>query len=194
MSISPMRRPLIRAREGPYYLSPFDQHAAAVVASWPRDDHELFWLAPRTFPPLTAAKVVEWAATDRMPLLFHHQAIEEPLGYLELNMMPGEKTHLWVGHCVVCSERRGAGIGRVMVRLALDDAFLRRRASQVSLVVFPDNAIAIRCYRSCGFNDTGEQIKHFATTGSQHRMLQMGIDKQRYLWLKRQLSATGQTS
>jgi RimJ/RimL family protein N-acetyltransferase len=176
MSISPSPPPP-SVRSGPYYLGPFDKLMAPIVAAWARDPHELFWLAPKTYPPLTAAKVVGWPGSDGCPLLFYRDGIVEPIGYLELNPMPGEREHLWLGHCVVAPARRGSGLGEVMINLVLEEAFQTRKAARVSLVVFPDNIAAIRCYRACGFTEVGEQVKYFPTTGRQHRMLQMSVTR-----------------
>lgn len=171
------------ARRGPYVLSPFDRLMAPVVARWARDEQELFWLAPKTPPPLTAAKVVAWASPDGRPLLFYHDDAAEPVGYLELNPMPADWGHFWLGHCVTRPDLRGQGVGRHMIGLTIEFAFRHRRAYRVSLVVFPENTSAIRCYRNAGFVDAGEQWKFFATTGQQHRMIQMTIDRGRYLSL-----------
>ncbi len=67
-----------------------------------------------------------------------------------------------------------------MVRLMLEEAFSQRRAERVSLVVFPDNLAAINCYSAAGFTHSGRQKKHFATTGREHVMLQMTIERELY--------------
>lgn len=169
------------ARRGPYYLGPFEKVMAPLVARWARDDQELFWLAPKTPPPLSTAKVIAWATPDGRPMLFYRDEKPEPLGYLELNPMPADWGHYWLGHCVIRPEQRGTGIGRHMISLTIEYAFRVRRAYRVSLVVFPENVSAIRCYRRAGFIDAGDQWKFFATTGQQHRMLQMTIDRGRFL-------------
>jgi len=178
----------IYIRNGPYYLVPFDSVMASTVSSWVRDDHELFWLAPKTIPPLTAGKVAGWPESTGCPMLFYRDGLAQPLGYLELNPMPGHPHHLWLGHCIICPEKRGMGLGRVMVNLMLDEAFNHRQANRVSLVVFPDNTVAIRCYRDTGFVCAGDQLKYFHNTGRQHRMLRMTIDKSQYNWRFRQNS------
>jgi RimJ/RimL family protein N-acetyltransferase len=177
MSISPPPRREFSARQGPYYLADFDHRLAHTVAGWVGGPGELFWLAPKTFPPLTAEKVVAWTSLDGCPLLFYRQGIADPLGYVELNPMPGERHHLWMGHCVIRPQNRGVGMGRQMVRLMLHEAFSNRSARRVSLVVFPDNHAAVRCYRSVGFVDDGVQLRYFPTTSRQHRMLQMTLHR-----------------
>jgi RimJ/RimL family protein N-acetyltransferase len=170
----------IRARNGLYYLCDFLPQSARTVAAWARDPQELFWLAPSTPPPLTPAKVLAWIGSDVCPLLLCRDQCDHPLGYLEINLMPGQPGHLWMGHCVVDPDHRGCGLGRVMVDLALDDAFARGRAESVSLVVFPDNQAAVACYRAAGFAVVGEQVKDFATSDRPHRMLRMCITADQY--------------
>jgi RimJ/RimL family protein N-acetyltransferase len=180
MSVAPQQPPDILARDGPYFLAAFDRLMAPLVAAWARDGRDLFWLAPSTAPPLTAAKVVGWAGPDGGPRLFRRDGCFEPLGYIELNPMPGQPGHHWLGHCLIRPEHRGTGLGRVMIELVLNEAFIRRGARQISLMVFPENLPAYHCYTSVGFRKVNEQCKSFATTGRQYRMLQMSLSRDRY--------------
>lgn len=178
ISPSPSRNEVIR--DGLYWLGRFDVHHAARVAGWASTAQELFWLAPKTFPPLTAAKVIAWPGETGCPLLFWRETEPAPAGYVELNPMPGEPDHLWMGHCVIDRTRRGEGLGRIMINLLLTYAFEQRHARRVSLVVFPENVGAIRCYRVCGFLEMGRQRKFFQTTNRQHVMIQMSMDLPAY--------------
>jgi len=99
--------------------------------------------------------------------------------------MPGEPDHLWLGHVVVAPSHRNLGYGRRFVEALLERAFTGLGARQVSLVVFPDNTAALRCYRRTGLRVLGEQHARFETTRRRHRMLRMGIDRQRYERLQR---------
>ncbi len=174
-----MKAPTTYARNGPYYLCGFDPLMAPMLATWVKDAKELFWLAPSTVPPLTAAKVLNWQNTDVSAMVLHRDQTTEVLGYLELNLMPSQTRHLWMGHCIIRPERRGCGLGRLMVGLAIEDAFGRRQAESVSLVVFPDNVAAVECYRSVGFVTVGEQFKEFQGSTQTHRMLRMSIVRPR---------------
>ncbi|MCL2330732.1 MAG: GNAT family N-acetyltransferase [Phycisphaerae bacterium] len=172
-------RPILR-RNG-FELAAFDALLAPLVARWTRDDRELFWLAPKTPPPLTAPKVAAWAGTDGRPIFFYHDTQPEPIGYFELNPMVADFGHFWLGHCIVRPDLRNAGFGQVMISLGLELAFREQRAYRVSLVVFPENTSAIRCYDRVGFVHVGDQHRFFPTTGRQHRMLQMSINRGQYL-------------
>ena len=180
MSISPapVRSELIR--EGIYCLGRFQTAQADLVAGWAPTPRDLFWLAPKTYPPLNAAKVIAWANEEACPMVLYRDDEPEPIGYVELNPMPGERTHLWMGHCVVACQMRGQGIARTMIRMLLRYGLEMRRAQRVSLVVFPDNLGAIRCYQACGFVSAGTQTKFFHPTGRHHTMIQMTIDADRW--------------
>ncbi|UCD28781.1 MAG: GNAT family N-acetyltransferase [Planctomycetota bacterium] len=180
----------IHVRSGPYYLTDFDKLMAQTVASWVGSDLELLWLAPKTHPPLTAEKVLAWHLEQSNPLLFYRDGISEPLGYLELNPMPEQRKHLWMGHCIIRPDQRGVGLGRQLIEMMLEHAFVNRGARRVSLVVFPANIAAICCYRSTGFADAGEQVKYFSTSGKEHRMLRMTIGADRYGLLEHNKKST----
>jgi RimJ/RimL family protein N-acetyltransferase len=123
---------------------------------------------------------VGWVGTDGGPRLFRRDGLFEPLGYLEVNPMPGQPGHHWLGHCVIRPEHRGTGLGRVMIELALTEAFEVRGARQISLMVFPENLVAYRCYLRTGFREINDQYKYFATTGKRYRMVQMGLNRDGY--------------
>ena len=181
MSVAPSHVDRMHLGQGSCLLADFDRDFAPMVASWVYSDRELFWLAPRTEPPLTSGKVIAWCTPASSPLLLWHNDENDPIGYAELNFMPGEKTHLWIGHCLIRPDRRGMGFGHRIVELLLREAFDRRRALAVSLVVFPDNAAAIRCYRTAGFVHVREQFKYMPATGRQHCMLEMRIRRPQYV-------------
>lgn len=162
------------------YVMPFDPAEAPRVATWAESDQELFWLAPKTPPPLTAAKVIDWTRERGQAYLFYRQGQSAPRGYFELNPMPNSGIHLWAGHCVIDPRWRGIGLGKRMARLLIREAFEIRRARRLSLVVFPDNLQAIRCYQEAGFLDSGQQLQCFSGTGRQHRMRCMSISLEQF--------------
>jgi RimJ/RimL family protein N-acetyltransferase len=170
-------------------LNPFEPAYARLVAGWVRSDDELFALAPRTLPPLTPRKVLAWKREHGYPMLYRNEGETEPCGYVELNLLPYGQAQWWVGHCLVAPGRRGTGIGLRMVDSLLDEAFRRQAAQMVSLVVFPQNFGAIRCYRRAGFSERGEVFRHFTTRSGPHRMLYMSLDRHEYDFRRHQAAA-----
>jgi len=171
---------MILARNGAYFITPFDKLTAPLIATWVCDDRELLWLAPKTHPPITAQKIIAWTDTRGNPLLFYRDGEPNPVGYAELNPMPQQKKHLWMGHFIIQPESRGTGLGRIFVDLMLEYAFENLKVSRISLVVFPDNLAAIGCYRSTGFVDSGRQLKYFYPTGQQYSLVLMTIDRKEF--------------
>ena len=139
----------------------FDSACADCVARWVRGAREAFWLAPRTHPPLTAEKVRAWQRNGRRPLMLVGTDQTIPLAYGELNVLRRRQGEYWLGHLIVDPDLRGLKLGKRLTRLLLWRAFELHGASSVSLVVFPNNAVAITCYRAVGMQDAGYEFHYF---------------------------------
>ena len=159
-----------------YGLAPFAAMHAFAVAQWAQTA-DLRWLAPNTCPPLTAAKVLAWNKGEGEAFVLLLRGDPWPHGYGELNRMSNRKGHFWIGHIVVRPDRRRRGFGAALVRLLLARAFEHRRADRVSLIVFPDNRAAIRCYDRVGFVKTGEERHPFAGWRTSPRLWRMEMDR-----------------
>ncbi|MDO8629584.1 MAG: GNAT family N-acetyltransferase [Phycisphaerales bacterium] len=157
------------------HLAPFKPGHAAVVVGWVWTEDELRRLAPSTPPPLTAEKVSKWRKVGGEAFVAFEDGDSCPVAYGELNPMRYESGHVWLGHVIVDPARRGMGIGRRFVESLLHEAFFERAARKVSLIVFPDNTAAVRCYESIGFCRAGEEHHRFATGGPLQRLLRLEI-------------------
>ncbi|MBX3393982.1 MAG: GNAT family N-acetyltransferase [Phycisphaerae bacterium] len=161
-------------------LCDFDALYAPTVATWVRNDRELLWLAPRTPPPLSASKVMAWGRDRSSRMLLWDAASATPVGYTELNEMPGERDHLWIGHFLLAPHLRGRGLGKNFVRAVLARGFLDFNAREVSLVVFPDNHPAIRAYECGGMKAVGREFKYFKESRTRHEFVRMSIRRTAY--------------
>ena len=173
-------------------LRSFEPGDAAIVAAWVYSQEELHWLAPSTSWPLTAAKVLTWPKPRGRALLLVHEGDPDPLGYCELNPMGGNDAQIWLGHVIIRPDARRRGIGKDFVRLQVEYAFHDLGARTVSLIVFPDNAPAVACYRRTGFIPVGEEYHSFMQGSPRERMLRfemhatdLGISRRS--WLKKRL-------
>ena len=158
-------------------LKPFDERFAGVVAGWVETEEELRWLAPSTEPPLNAPKVIAWKKPNGLRFVLTRGDDPLPLGYAELNPMRRDAGHKWLGHVVVNPGCRGHGLGGVVVRTLLSYAFDRLFAERVSLIVFPDNTVAIQCYLGAGFTVLGEEHHRFNDAGPRHRLLRLQAER-----------------
>lgn len=142
-------------------LSPFAPSQADRIVSWVRGPSEAYWLAPRTPPPLTAEKVVDWAGPGREQHVLTDGLDDLPVGYGELNVLQSKRRTYWLGHLIVDPAWRGRGLGCRLTRLLLQRAFRYHAARRVTLVVFPENAAAIAAYRSAGMTADGYELHKF---------------------------------
>lgn len=80
-------------------------------------------------------------------------ADDEPVGHIELNDLDGHSARLC--RVMIDPSRRGQGLGRVMIRRALQIGFDELHLHRIELGVFDFNAAAIRCYELEGFVKEG---------------------------------------
>ncbi len=154
-------------------LVSFQPRWAELVASWVHDPQVAYWVAPKTPPPITAAAVLRWRVPGHEQFALLPASAAEPVGYGELNRLGASRGQYWIGHLVVDPGRRRHGHGARLVQLLLEEAFERRGAVRVSLVVFPENQAALECYRGAGFHDDGEEWQVFSAYGGRVRLLRL---------------------
>jgi RimJ/RimL family protein N-acetyltransferase len=157
MAIEPVARQDTRG----FMLEEFAPPHAQSIATWVTGAEDLMWLAPRTFPPLDAAKVCGWAAPGHQCFTMTHAIRPEPVGYGEINVLNMRRREYWLGHLVIAPAARGRGLGTILTRLLLGRAFVNCGARRVTLVVFPENKAAIRAYQAAGFRSDGYELHHF---------------------------------
>lgn len=163
------------SKQGQLRLRPFDPLYATEITRWVETEQELRWLAPSTPQPLTADKVAGWKKPGGSALVLTRNGNAEPIGYGELNPMHKETHHLWLGHVMIRPDQRGRGAGQALVRALVKCAFNQLFATRVSLIVFPDNTTAVRCYRRVGFSIVGREYHRFGGAGTRDRLLRLEI-------------------
>jgi len=165
------------ARTPPHgILRPFENIFAEEILRWVRSSEELCRLAPGTAPPLSLEKILAWHKPGGSVYSLHAVEGAPMIGYAELNPMRDEPRHFWLGHILIKPEQRGRGWGTTLVSAMLRAAFEERKALRVSLLVFPDNEPALRCYRALGFIERGAEVHLFPATKRTHRMLRLELD------------------
>ncbi len=163
-----------------YELRAFESGFAQVVAGWVTTANELFRLAPATPPPLNAEKVRSWTKQRDNPLLFWQVGGKIPIGYAELNLTSRDRREVWIGHLIVPQLHRGRGIGYALMQHLLDRTFGDMDARSLSLVVFPDNDVAINCYLKCGLARDGIHVRSFEHLLGEYKMLKMKMTRRQF--------------
>lgn len=168
--------PNTKAPQSPaYHLAPFASSYADLVATWCGEGIETMWLAPRTLPPITSAKVLGWKEEGRSPLVMISAGNDQPVAYGELNILRHRRREYWLGHLLVDPSQRGKGLGQMLVRLLIERAFRMLGACRVSLVVFPENQRAIAAYKKAGMRFDGYETHHFAPYSRRFELIRMDV-------------------
>ncbi len=139
-------------------LRPYVSSDSTFVIDWITDERCHFkWCANHMMYPLTT-KVMEayedaFADEKEGIILTAINENDIPVGHLaiKLNKKQADSAHL--SYVLVDAKQRKSGLGKEMVRLAVDYVFEIMKKSKVTLSVFANNQIARNCYKSAGFQD-----------------------------------------
>lgn len=138
-------------------LRTYQSSDAAVITSWLKSEYLMRqWCADRY---------------DRYPVMpedinsYHARYIDgqhsraltmtdgdEIVGYITLRTPADDSTEQRLGFVIVDDSKRGRGLGKALVSMAVKYALEELGATKVSLGVFENNPSAIHCYEAAGFH------------------------------------------
>ena len=138
-------------------LRPYKPSDAAVIASWLKSEYLMRqWCADR---------YEHYPVTPEDMNTYHERYIDgqrsraltmrdgdDIVGYITLRVPADNPTEQRLGFVIVDDSKRGRGLGKVLVTMAVKYAFETLGATKVSLGVFENNPSAIHCYEAAGFN------------------------------------------
>lgn len=142
-------------------LRPFKNCDADTIVSWIGNEKIFrFWCADRfeSYPISGSDLVSQYEALSYNDDIFHFVAYDETGILGHINIRYPEKDNINTvrfGYVIVDDKKRGKGLGKQMITLALDYAVKYMQATKVTIGVFEENEAALNCYLSSGFKDTG---------------------------------------
>jgi RimJ/RimL family protein N-acetyltransferase len=80
------------------------------------------------------------------------------VGHITLRVTNEEKETVRLGFVLINDARRGQGLGKELVALAIKYAQQDLGAKKISLGVFKENVSARRCYEALGFTPDGDGL------------------------------------
>ncbi len=137
-------------------LRPYNKKDAEHIVKWIGDELAFRrWSADRYdhFPISAEDMNRQYAVAEEADWYYPMVAFDESgvVGHLIMRFLDEEKTVLRFGFIIVDNTRRGEGLGKRMLQVALKYAFEILGARKVTLGVFANNPSALRCYQSVGF-------------------------------------------
>ena len=151
-----------------------------VIARWFEDAAfmRLFDAVPAA--PRTVEQLTDWLgemhkAKDGFLFGIRPEAGDEIIGYMELDGILWNQGAGWISIGIGEEARRGQGLGRESMELALAFAFDELNLHRVQLTVFDYNTAAIALYERLGFRREGAFREFLHRDGRRYDMLLYGI-------------------
>ncbi len=138
-------------------LRPYEPSDANVITSWIKDEFHLRqWSADR-FPhypvsPNDMNAYYREFIDGKNAVALTLCSDNEVVGYITLRIPGDDLSERRLGFVIVDDSKRGQGLGKTLVNMAVEYAFIELDASKVSLGVFENNHAAIHCYLAAGFH------------------------------------------
>ncbi|ROT17475.1 MULTISPECIES: GNAT family N-acetyltransferase [Bacteroidales] len=138
-------------------LRPYQPTDAVVITSWLKNEYLMRqWCADRyEHYPITSEDMNSYHERyidgQRSRALTMTDGCEVVV-YITLRNPADDPTEQRLGFVIVDDSKRGRGLGKVLVEMAVCHAFGQLAAAKVSLGVFDNNPAAIHCYEAAGFH------------------------------------------
>ena len=138
-------------------LRPYQPSDAAVIASWLKSEYLMRqWCADRYERyPVTSEDMnayYERNIDGQQSRALTMTDGDDIVGYITLRAPASNPTEQRLGFVIVDDSKRGHGLGKALVSMAVKYAFETLEATKVSLGVFENNPSAIHCYEAAGFH------------------------------------------
>lgn len=164
-------------------LRPYKKCDAQYIVKWIKDEVAFHkWSADRyDHYPINADDInqqyKEFENTDNF---YEMTAFDETgvVGHLIMRFMDAEKTILRFGFVIVDDMKRGQGLGKEMLLLALKYAFEILKVKKVTLGVFENNKSAYYCYKAVGFHEASlKEPEYYHVLGEDWKCIELEIEK-----------------
>ena len=160
-------------------LRPYQPSDAAVITSWLKSEYLMRqWCADRyEHYPVTPEDMNTYHARNIDGQ--HSRALtmvegDDVVGYITLRTPADNPTEQRLGFVIVDDSRRGCGLGKALVTMAVKYAFEALGAAKVSLGVFENNPSAIHCYEAAGFHRIARpEIESYQCLGETWNCIEM---------------------
>ena len=138
-------------------LRPYKPSDAVVITSWLKSEYLMRqWCADRyeRYPvmPEDMNKYHEQYIDGQHSRALTMTDGDDIIGYITLRTPVDNLTEQRLGFVIVDDSKRGRGLGKALVSMAVKYAFETLEVTKVSLGVFENNPSAIHCYEAAGFH------------------------------------------
>ncbi len=160
-------------------LKPYKACDAETIISWIKNEYNFRqWSADRYKNyPISANDMNDYYNREKSKnQMWIMSAYDESgiVGHFTLRFPKKEIQEIRLGFVIVDDKKRRKGYGKELVQLAIQYAFDSIKGSKISLGVFENNMAAIRCYKSCGFQEVKlKNIESYKSMGEIWNCIEM---------------------
>ncbi|QCD43015.1 GNAT family N-acetyltransferase [Duncaniella dubosii] len=161
-------------------LRPYQPADAVIITSWLKSEYLMRqWCADRyEHYPVTPEDMNSYHERYIDGQRSHALTMtddDEIVGYITLRTPAEDTTEQRLGFVIVDDSKRGIGLGKALVSMAVKYAFETLGATRVSLGVFDNNPAAIHCYEAAGFHRVSRQdTESYPCLGETWNCIEMG--------------------
>lgn len=154
---------------------------AAVITSWLKSEYLMRqWCADRYehYPvtPEDMNRYYERYIDGQRSLAFTMVNGNDIVGYITLRTPTDDPAEQRLGFVIVDDSKRGRGLGKALVSMAIKYAFETLEATKVSLGVFENNPSAIHCYEAAGFHRVSRpEVESYPCLGETWKCIEMEL-------------------
>lgn len=139
-------------------LRKYQSSDAEVVTTWIKNEYAFRqWSADRYKSyPITAYDMNLYYENEKSnKKIFIMTAVDDSgiVGHFTLRFAEESTQNVRLGFVIIDDKKRKKGYGKKMVDLAVKYAFDNIGVNKITLGVFENNSNAIKCYKSCGFQE-----------------------------------------
>ncbi len=138
-------------------IRPYQSSDAALITSWLKSEYLMRqWCADRYehYPvtPEDMNRYYERYIDGQRSCALTMVDGSDIVGYITLRIPSDDTAEQRLGFVIVDDSKRGRGLGKTLVSMAVKYAFEALGATKVSIGVFENNISAIHCYEATGFH------------------------------------------
>lgn len=164
-------------------LRPYKACDAHQIITWIKDEFSFRqWCANRFEAyPITAKMMNEhYDAAAENDSFWQMTAFDETgvTGHFIMRFIDQKKNVVRFGFVILNDKMRGQGLGKEMLKLALDYSFRILKVDKVTLGVFDNNPSAFHCYKSVGFREVESRGEVYQVQGETWNCIEMEISKE----------------
>lgn len=162
-------------------LRPYQPSDAVVITSWLKSEYLMRqWCADRyehypVTPDDMNAYYERYIDGQRLCALTMVDG-DDIVGYITLRIPSDDSMEQRLGFVIVDDSKRGRGLGKALVSMAVEYAFRTLGATKVSLGVFENNPSALHCYEAAGFRRVSRpETEHYECLGETWNCIEMEL-------------------